>query len=313
MPNSVNVENLVKSYGDVEAVKGISFYVEKGKLFAFLGPNGAGKSTTIDILCTLLEPDDGNIVIDGYSLGKEDDKIRSEIGVVFQNSLLDPLLTVEENLKIRGSFYNLSKEELEKSIQEAIAITSCETFSNRPYGKLSGGQKRRADIARALINKPNILFLDEPTTGLDPQTRENIWETIKNLQQENDMAVFLTTHYMEEASSADYVIIIDNGTIIANGTPDDLRSEYSYNKLKIKTKNIDDLLKTLDESSFEYFVKNEVVNIKLENNLDAINIINKVKDDIVNFEVINGTMDDAFIEIIGKSLSKEKESFDDYN
>ncbi|MDR2967360.1 MAG: ATP-binding cassette domain-containing protein [Methanobacteriaceae archaeon] len=302
MSNSVKVKNLVKSYGNTEAVNGISFYVEKGKLFAFLGPNGAGKSTTIDILCTLLEPDSGNVLIDGYSLGEEDDNIRSEIGVVFQDSLLDPLLTVEENLKIRGSFYNLSKKELEKSIQKAITVTGCESFSNRRYGNLSGGQKRRADIARALINKPNILFLDEPTTGLDPQTRENIWKTIKKLQKENDMTVFLTTHYMEEASGADYVIIIDNGKIIAKGTPDDLRSEYSSNKLKIKTKNIDNLLKIAIENSFEYYIKNDIVNIKLENNLDAINIVNKIKDDMINFEVINGTMDDAFIEIIGKGL-----------
>jgi multidrug/hemolysin transport system ATP-binding protein len=156
MSNSVKVKNLVKTYGNIKAVNGINFYVEKGKLFAFLGPNGAGKSTTVDILCTLLEPDDGSVLIDEYSLGKEDDKIRSEIGVVFQESILDPLLTVEENLKIRGSFYNLSKKEFEKSIQEAITVTACESFSNRRYGNLSGGQKRRADIARALINKPNI-------------------------------------------------------------------------------------------------------------------------------------------------------------
>ena len=306
MSNSVKVKNLVKSYGNIKAVNGINFYVEKGKLFAFLGPNGAGKSTTVDILCTLLEPDNGSVLIDEYSLGKEDDKIRSEIGVVFQESILDPLLTVEENLKIRGSFYNLSKKEFEKSIQEAITVTGCESFSNRRYGDLSGGQKLRADIARALINKPNILFLDEPTTGLDPQTRENIWKTIKKLQKENDMTVFLTTHYMEEASGADYVIIINNGDIIAKGTPDDLRSEYASNKLKINTKNIDNLLKIIDENSFEYYIKNDIVNIKLEDNLDAINIINNIKKDIINFEVINGTMDDAFIEIIGKDLSKEK-------
>jgi len=305
MSNSVKVKNLVKSYGDIEAVKGISFYVEKGKLFAFLGPNGAGKSTTIDILCTLLEPDNGDVVIGGYSLGKEDNEIRSEIGVVFQDSLLDPLLTVEENLKIRGGFYNLPKEEFEKSIQEAITVTGCESFSNRYYGNLSGGQKRRADIARALINKPNILFLDEPTTGLDPQTRENIWKTIKKLQKETNMTVFLTTHYMEEASGADYIIIINDGDIIAKGTPDDLRSEYTSNKLKIKTKNIDNLLKIIDENSLEYFIKNDIVNIKLENNLDALNIVNKVKNDLINFEVISGTMDDAFIEIIGKDLSKQ--------
>jgi len=305
MSNSVKVKNLVKSYGDVKAVKGISFYVEKGKLFAFLGPNGAGKSTTIDILCTLLEQDKGDVVIGGYSLGKEDAKIRSKIGVVFQDSLLDPLLTVEENLKIRGGFYNLSKKEFEKSIKEAITVTGCESFSNRRYGNLSGGQKRRADIARALINKPNILFLDEPTTGLDPQTRENIWKTIKKLQKETNMTVFLTTHYMEEASGADYVIIINNGEITAKGTPDDLKSEYTSNKLKIKTKNIDNLIKIIDENSFEYYIKNDIITIKLENNLDALNIVNKVKDDLINFEVISGTMDDAFIEIIGKDLSEK--------
>ena len=184
MNEFVEVKNLKKSYGDIKAVNDLSFKIKKGQLFAFLGPNGAGKSTTLNILCSFIKPDSGKININGFELGKDDNQIRNSIGVVFQESLLDNLLTVEENLRIRGGFYNMSKDELEKAISKAIKITGMEDYYKRFYKDLSGGQRRRADIARALINTPEILFLDEPTTGLDPQTRRNIWDTIKKLQVE---------------------------------------------------------------------------------------------------------------------------------
>lgn len=208
---------LRKAYGNVEAVRGLDFYVEPGQLFAFLGPNGAGKSTTIDILTTLREPDAGETIIDGCRLGAENDRIRGILGAVFQEGVLDGLLSVEDNLKIRGSFYSMHGKALDAAVARAAKITGTEELLKRPYGKLSGGQKRRCDIARALIHTPKLLFLDEPTTGLDPQTRRMIWQTIGDIRRESGMTVFFSTHYMEEAAAADYVVVIDHGKISAKG------------------------------------------------------------------------------------------------
>lgn len=215
MEKIIEVSGLKKSYGSLQAVKGLDFYVEKGKLFAFLGPNGAGKSTTIDILCTLGNYDDGEVTIAGYSPRKSPEEIRRRIGVVFQDSLLDKTLRVRDNLQLRAGFYYRKKAELDNAVRKAAQSAEAEAFLNRPYGKLSGGQRRRADIARALLSSPEILFLDEPTTGLDPQTRRHVWKTIRRLQREQGMTIFLTTHYMEEAEAADYSIILDNGLIAA--------------------------------------------------------------------------------------------------
>lgn len=215
----IEVTGLSKSFGSVDAVKGIDFYVEAGKLFAFLGPNGAGKSTTIDMALHPFAPRRRRVLIDGHLLGREDDEIRRKIGVVFQDSVLDPLLSVRENLLVRARLYGSDRQDYEANVRRAIETAGVEPFLNRRYGKLSGGQRRRTDIARALVNTPKILFLDEPTTGLDPQTKKNVWETIRALQKENNMTVFLTTHYMEEAAGADYIMIIDNGEIVARGTP----------------------------------------------------------------------------------------------
>jgi len=291
-----------KSYGDVEAVKGIGFYVEEGKLFAFLGPNGAGKSTTIDILCTLLKNDGGHVVIDGLELGRDDLQIKERIGIVFQDSVLDPLLTVKENLAVRGSFYGLTGKQIKSAIAKAADATGINEFINRRYGKLSGGQRRRADIARALINTPKILFLDEPTTGLDPQTRKNIWNTVRDLQTENNMTVFMTTHYMEEAAAADYVVLIDNGEVSARGSPAELKQQYSSDVLRINTETPEDLEKALDAMSKSYVRVNGTYVIELSATVDSINILDKCKMFITNFEVANGTMDDAFIKITGREI-----------
>ena len=300
MKKIIEVTDLVKSYGEVQAVKGISFYVEQGGLFAFLGPNGAGKSTTINILCTLLKYDHGEVLVDGLKLGHDDQKIRNKIGVVFQDSLLDPLLTVKENLETRASFYGLSKSELKTAVTKAAQAADVTDFINRPYGKLSGGQKRRADIARALVNTPEILFLDEPTTGLDPQTRRSIWETIRNLQNEKGMTVFLTTHYMEEAANADYVIIIDDGKIAAKGTPADLRIAYSSDILKLRSNNIEQLSNSL--TGFNYTVNGDTLTVKLNNTIDAVPLLARYQDLITNVELSNGTMDDVFINVTGKEI-----------
>ncbi len=301
MNNAIEVRNLKKNYGDVEAVKDISFYVEKGTLFAFLGPNGAGKSTTINIICTLLSYDQGDISVLTHKVGHDDSLIRGQIGIVFQNSVLDDRLSVFENLYTRGKLYGLSNTKLLESIDEALKVTDIYDIKDRRYGKLSGGQKRRADIARALIQSPQILFLDEPTTGLDPQTRKNVWETIQSLQKRTSMTVFLTTHYLEEADEADYVVVIDNGKIVAKGTPSDLKNQYSHDTLLINPKNMDFFTNYLD-NKYEYTVKNDVIKIPLNDTIDAIEIIEKMKTEIKSFQVFNGTLDDAFITITGREM-----------
>lgn len=298
MDKIIEVENLKKSFGEIKAVDDISFYTEKGQLFAFLGVNGAGKSTTIDMLCTLLKQDEGNIIINGLTIGKDDSKIRDIIGIVFQDSVLDALLTVRENLEIRATFY--SKLNIKERIHNAAKSADVLEFIDRPYGKLSGGQRRRADIARALLNTPKILFLDEPTTGLDPKTRKNVWETISKLQKDFGVTVFLTTHYMEEAASADYVVVIGNGKILAKGTPYDLKEKYSFDRLKLKTTNEEKFKNYLKNTKLSFDIKNDIFVIPLENTLEALTILKANEEEIESFEVVSGTMDDAFINITGE-------------
>lgn len=302
MNKIIEVHGLSKTFGDLQAVKGIDFYVESGKLFAFLGPNGAGKSTTIDMICTLLKPDSGKAFINGFRLGSEDQDIRESIGVVFQESLLDPLLTVRENLLTRARFYKIPKSELKERVEKAAISADVMDFIDRPYGKLSGGQRRRADIARALVNTPKILFLDEPTTGLDPQTRRSVWETIAHLQKESGLTVFLTTHYMEEAASADYIVIIDDGRIVAKGTPFALRNTYSSDALKIEPSDRTALISLLQEHDIPYTEKNELITIKLSGTEETFSILKLTEPLISRFEVQHGTMDDVFINITGKEI-----------
>lgn len=302
MEHIIEVKGLKKSYGEVKAVKGIDFYVEKGQLFAFLGPNGAGKSTTIDMLCTFLKPDAGEVVLDGKTLGKDDDAIRNSIGAVFQDGLLDRLLTVEENLKIRGGLYGLKGNELKAAVQKACEVTGITNIMKRPYGKLSGGQRRRCDIARALINSPKILFLDEPTTGLDPQTRKSVWDTITQLQKSLKMTIFLTTHYMEEAANADYVVIIDEGEISAKGTPLQLKDEYTSNKVILECSDIHDIETILDEKNVDYNTQGNVITIRFSHSKDIIELLYLFRENIKNFEVLSGTMDDVFIGVTGKEI-----------
>lgn len=302
MEKIIEVTDLTKSYGDIKAVKGISFYVEKGKLFAFLGPNGAGKSTTIDIICTFLKKDSGKVLIDGLKLGKDDNQIRDKIGAVFQDGLLDNLLTVEQNLTIRGGLYKKCKQDLKESVETVAMTMGITDILKRPYGKLSGGQRRRCDIARALINKPQILFLDEPTTGLDPQTRKTVWEAILKLQKENNMTLFLTTHYMEEAAEADYVIVIDEGEIAAKGTPSYLRETYAKDMLSLITTDTKKLSTLLTKQNIKYEIVANRIKVVLRNTLEALPIIESCKEHIIGFEVTAGTMDEAFIGITGKEI-----------
>jgi multidrug/hemolysin transport system ATP-binding protein len=298
----IEVVGLKKNYGEVEAVKGIDFYVEKGKLFAFLGPNGAGKSTTINIICTLLSMDAGSVTVHDAHVGKDDALIRKDIGIVFQDSVLDDLLTVKENLMTRGSFYRMGRAELERAANEAMEVVNISDLAHRRYSTLSGGQRRRADIARALVNHPKILFLDEPTTGLDPQTRKNVWNTIRSLQVATGMTVFLTTHYMEEADDADYVIVIDNGEIAAKGTPMELKDRYSRDTLRIKPRDLKAFGTILDQHQITYDKQNDLYIIHLNDTLQAIDLLKEFQEEILSFQVMNGTMDDAFIGITGKEI-----------
>ena len=302
MEHIIEVSGLQKSYGAVHAVKGLDFYVESGKIFAFLGPNGAGKSTTIDIICTFLKADAGTVVVDGSTLGKDDNAIRASIGAVFQDGLLDPLLTVQENLRIRAGFYGLKGKKREKVIADVAKKAGVEDYLKRPYGKLSGGQRRRCDIARALVNTPKILFLDEPTTGLDPQTRKSVWDTITTLQHETGMTIFLTTHYMEEAAEADYVIVIDNGNIVAKGTPSDLKERFTTDKLTLTSANPDKVSAVLDGMKLAHSVSANRVTVPVQNTMAALPVIEAVKADISGFTVTTGTMDDAFIAITGREI-----------
>lgn len=302
MDKIIEVDDLHKSYGDVHAVKGISFYVERGKLFAFLGPNGAGKSTTIDIICTLLRQDSGQVMVDGHMVGREDRSIHSVIGAVFQDSLLDALLTVEENLKTRGSFYGLKGKALDEAVQNAARVTGVHDLLKRPYGKLSGGQRRRCDIARALVHTPKILFLDEPTTGLDPQTRQSVWETVQRLQRDTGMTVFLTTHYMEEAAKADYVIVIDDGRIAAKGTPAELKESYTSDKVTLVCTDIERVRAIAAAEGLSHTLTADTVTVPIPCTLDALPLLEKCRPFICGFEVVSGTMDDAFIAITGKEL-----------
>lgn len=300
MGEIIKVNNLSKNYGAFEAVKNISFEVERGSLFAFLGPNGAGKSTTIDILSTLITKNSGDAIINGWELGKDDQKIRKDIGVVFQTGVLDNLLTVKENLFVRGSSYKLEGDVLKQRIKDASRITQCDEFLNRRYGKLSGGQKRRADIARALINQPKILFLDEPTTGLDPKTRISVWKTIRSMQKEFGMTVFLTTHYMEEAANADNIVVINKGEIAEKGTPYELKKKYTRDLLKIYNP-LEKVIQYLKNKNIAYILDKNVIVIDITSTSNALNILTDLKSSITSFEMIHGNMDDVFLNIVDQS------------
>ncbi len=302
MDKIIEVSALKKAYGTVQAVRGLDFYVERGKLFAFLGPNGAGKSTTIDILCTILRPDAGEVLLDGHRLGHEDAAIRAAIGVVFQDHLLDPLLTVEENIRTRGGLYRATGAALREAVARAAKAADVLDFLRRPYGKLSGGQKRRADIARALINTPRVLFLDEPTTGLDPQTRQSVWDSIRALQRDAGLTVFLTTHYMEEAAEADYVVVIDDGQIAARGTPTALKEQYASDQLRLTPTDEPALLAALAELGLPYEKVAGRIQVKIQKTIDALPILARVQASISGLEVLGGTMDDAFIGITGRAI-----------
>ncbi|MCR5798569.1 MAG: ABC transporter ATP-binding protein [Lachnospiraceae bacterium] len=299
--SAISVKDLTKSYGDHEAVKGISFNVEEGELFAFLGENGAGKSTTINILCTILKKSGGAISILGKDLDSNEGFVRDNIGIVFQNSVLDQKLTVKENLMTRGSYYGYGKKQIMENLSDIMESFGLDEMWDQRYESLSGGQRRRVDIARALINKPKILFLDEPTTGLDPKSRMVLWNYIDHIRQNDSMTIFLTTHYMEETADADHVVILDKGVIKAEGTPAELKSRYASNHLLWYAKNNEENEKRIRETEYRYVADH--YDICHSGNITEL--LYKNRDVMTDYEVLKGTMDDVFLKLTGKELAYE--------
>lgn len=301
MEEIIKVKNLKKYFKEVKAVDDISFSVEKGELFGFLGVNGAGKSTTINMLCTLFEPTAGEVWMNGFRLGKDNDEIKKHIGIVYQNNCLDRRLTVKENLMIRGSLYESDKKKLHKNLERVCEILELSDVLKRPYGKLSGGQKRRCEIGRALMHTPDILFLDEPTTGLDPATRKSVWKTVAGLQKEMKMTVFLTTHYMEEAAKADHIAIMDKGHLVQYGTPFTLKEQFAKDKLRLipKEGSREQIVEELQKKKAVYRCKENFISVTIPETLEAIPILEEVKPFLEGFEVVQGTMDDVFLNACG--------------
>lgn len=303
MNNIIQIDNLSKSFGDVKAVQNLSFRVKKGELFAFLGINGAGKSTTINIMCGQLSKDSGSIVIDGHDLDKNMSLIKSELGVVFQNSVLDPALSVYDNLESRAALYGIVGAEFKERLSELSELLDFNGLLKRPVGKLSGGQRRRIDIARALFHKPKILILDEPTTGLDPQTRKTLWNVISSLRKNENMTVFLTTHYMEEAAEADWVVIIDSGKISAEGTPLELKNKYTGDYITLYGANED----TVKELGTQYEKIKDAYRLFVPNTKSATELIVKHPKIFTDYEITKGKMDDVFLAVTGKTLTGGQE------
>ena len=289
---------MTKSFGEVKAVNGISLKVKKGELFAFLGVNGAGKSTTIDIMCGLLARDGGKVVIDGVDIDDDMKAVSSKIGVVFQNSVLDGVLTVRENLTYRAALYGICGTQAKEKIAALAEELEFTDFLDRRLSRLSGGQRRRADVARALINDPSVLILDEPTTGLDPQTRKTMWKVIGQMRQRNDMTVFLTTHYMEEAADADYVVILDSGKVVAKGTPLQLKNSYAGDYITLYGVSEDDVKKL----GKEYVGLRDAYRVRVNDTKQATELILAYPSLFADYEVEKGKMDDVFLAVTGKKL-----------
>ena len=302
MKNMIEVRHLYKSFGDVAAVRDLSFLVREGELFAFLGTNGAGKSTTINMLCGQLSGDGGEIIINGRKLEENLREIQRTIGVVFQNSVLDGVLTVEENLRIRAGLYGIRGGDFEKRLEELADLLEFGDLRKRPLAKLSGGQRRRIDIARAILHRPKLLILDEPSAGLDPQTRLAFREAIGRLRREEDMTVFLTTHYMEEAADADYIVILEKGEILAEGTPLELKQTYAGDFVTLYQVPEEDVAVL----GMKYEPVRDGYRLFLPNTASATQLIVEHQDLFRNYEVTKGSMDDVFLRVTGKGEVRDE-------
>ncbi len=302
MEHILEINNLYKSFGDIKAVNDLSFHVKKGELFAFLGENGAGKSTTISIICGQLKKDSGEVFVCGANTDKSFDAIKRKLGVVFQSSVLDSALSVKDNLEIRASLYGITGNAFKARLEEVSKLLDFENLLGRTVSKLSGGQRRRIDIARALLHKPEILVLDEPTTGLDPQTRKLLWDVISGLRQSEELTVFLTTHYMEEAADADYVIILDSGKLVAEGTPLQLKNTYTGDFVTIYSMN-EEKIKLLGKP---FIAVKDGFKVQVKNTAEATEMIINCPDVFTDYEITKGKMDDVFLAVTGKKLDGGK-------
>ena len=302
---ALSIEHLSKSYVGHRAVDDISFTVKKGALFAFLGVNGAGKSTTINMICSILPKDDGKITVGGFDLDKEPFAVKREIGVVFQTSVLDRELTVRQNLEIRTSFYSLSKAEKKENVAQIVRLLELEPILNRPIKNLSGGQMRRVDIARAMVHKPRLLILDEPTTGLDPKTRLAVWSLIDEIRSTTGMTVFLTTHYLEEADKATDVVVMDKGKIIAHGTPNELKNRYSSDKLICYQPRSESFERALEGENvaFRYDAERGAYTLAVPNTERAKQLLKQFDREMTDVEILKGNMDDVFLNVTGKNIA----------
>ena len=299
MDHIIDIEHLNKSFGSVKAVQDLSFHVKQGELFAFLGVNGAGKSTTISIICGQLGKDSGRVEVCGKDIDHGLEHITRRLGVVFQNSVLDMALTVTDNLRSRAALYGITGKDFRKRVGELAELLDFGDLMNRTVGKLSGGQRRRIDIARALLHAPDILILDEPTTGLDPQTRRLLWDVVQQLRRGENMTVFLTTHYMEEAADADYVVILDSGRIAAEGTPLALKNVYTGDFITLY--GVDDA--QADSLGLPYEKLREAVRVQVPDTAAATSLIVAHPEVFRDYEITKGRMDDVFLAVTGKKLN----------
>jgi multidrug/hemolysin transport system ATP-binding protein len=298
MINILSVRELTKSFNGKTAVDGLSFDVPKGSLFAFLGQNGAGKSTTINILLGLLKYDGGSFEYTGLP---SDDERKRQIGAVFQNNVFDDLMTVEENLELYGRLY-LVGASVKTRCHEVVEMFGLGDFVKQRFGSLSGGQKRKAEIARALFMSPRLLFLDEPTTGLDPRTRAEVWGIIHSIRRNTGMTVFLTTHYMEETADADKVVIIHKGKLVAANSPAELKAEYSYDRLRLTPVDALLLETQLSERGAEFERTADTYSVRMDSAEQSIEMLYALKSNIRFYEAVKGSMDDVFLNAVGEQL-----------
>lgn len=299
MEHIIEIEHLNKRFAEVQAVRDLSFHVRPGELFAFLGVNGAGKSTTISILCGQLAKDSGSVRVCGESIDQNMPHIARKLGVVFQNSVLDGALSVRDNLRSRAALYGITGAAFKARLAELAELLDFSGLLNRTLGKLSGGQRRRIDIARALLHRPEILILDEPTTGLDPQTRKLLWDVVQELRRRENLTVFLTTHYMEEAADADYVVILDSGAIAAEGTPLDLKNAYTGDFITLYGVDAE----ALRPLGLPCESLRGAVRVAVPDTAAATRLIVEHPELFTDYEITKGKMDDVFLAVTGKKLT----------
>lgn len=309
----IKVEGLSKKFGELTAVNNVSFEVDEGAIFGFLGPNGAGKTTTINILCTLLSPTSGRASIAGHDCAQEPSEVRKAIGIVFQDTTLDKDLTAYENLMFHAYLYDVKKSEMRKRIDDALHFVGLFERRDDLVKKFSGGMKRRLEVARGIIHRPRVLFLDEPTLGLDPQSRANLWEFIIGLQREYNTTIFMTTHYMEEAEVCNKIAIIDNGDIIASGTPDALKKTVGGDVIYIRTPD-NQKAKLEIERVFNVAVtekENELILPALNGDASIPEIINAVEGKVLSIRLQRPTLNDVFLRMTGRQIREENGSAGD--